>query len=599
MSFDRVIQDSDDDEEPLGELSSERANRVPDNEVQHDMKSPGAQHATHDLHIGVNFDAFFQSSEAPQRTLSASQQQSGERWIPAGRPGSSGNTMTEIGLAQHRLFDDDQQAQFANQATALHELDQQQNPDYDMTTAEATIEAHDLHTTSFHDTLPHPHLFPHPEPSATNLSDSWSQTASYNIFDSSSHAPSAATQLNRADLIRDSTALTDPIQNFESRRWNYLQMQGVTSSPHDTEPFSSIISPKVARVDHDETDPARNIPQASSASVDELALPVTVTTEMPKVEKRGRPKKQPVPVPVSTSADDEDDELSHPQFHEPPAVKPEKRKPGRPPKAAKVALEETANAALVENPEELAPSMDENQETAVSDESQVLSHGTAINNDFPENNVEEPAEDKQIPTKPKKELKKKNLKRSKAHDSDAEDDMIVIDEQPIPQSTEPPVDEAAEQPPAPKKRGRKKKKRTEEPEQEPADAAPQSENERPTISNKDNHLELKEPRNDSGISVVLPRKPYTTRTQTPKIDTPDTTIKETLSQDQQHQHQTSPSPSNQNQPPETPQKRTDPKTPSSNGLGKHSPISSTSKVPYRVGLSKRARIAPLLKIIKR
>ena len=35
------------------------------------------------------------------------------------------------------------------------------------------------------------------------------------------------------------------------------------------------------------------------------------------------------------------------------------------------------------------------------------------------------------------------------------------------------------------------------------------------------------------------------------------------------------------------------------GPDKHSPISATSRVPYRVGLSRRARIAPLLKIVKR
>ncbi|KAL4961729.1 uncharacterized protein BDV14DRAFT_203472 [Aspergillus stella-maris] len=577
MSFDRVIQDSD-DEEDLGELSPERTNRVavPDNEVQlqNELENVEPQESAGDSHIGVNFDAFLNSPEAPHRTLSASQQQREERWIPA-----EGNTMTEIGLAQQRLFDDDHQAQHAHQQMASHEPEQMQNPEYDVTTADASIDPNGLPTAPDQDTLLTNHTHPHLEPPATNPSFEWSQTASYNIFDSSSHPASAVTPLNRADFIRDSTGLTDPISNFESRRWNYLQMQGVVSSPHDTEPFSSIISPpKIPRIDNEEI--AQNVPQASSASVDELALPVV--SEMPKVEKRGRPKKQPVPVPV----DDEDDELAHPHFEEPPAAKADKRKPGRPPKTAKVPVEETVNVKPVEEPEKIAPPQDEDQETTVFNE-QALSDGTTANDVSPHNDVEEPTEDIQVPTKPKKEPKKKKLKRSKTHDSDAEDDVIVINEQPISDPSEPSTDTVAEQAPAPKKRGRKKKKRTEEPE-----PAPQPENEpgaQPAVSTEENH--------EPGISVVLPPKPSTTRTQTPDIDTPDPINEGQPQEPQEPQNPTSPSPNTEA--PETPQKRTDPKTPSSKGPGKHSPISSTSKVPYRVGLSKRARIAPLLKIIKR
>jgi hypothetical protein len=39
--------------------------------------------------------------------------------------------------------------------------------------------------------------------------------------------------------------------------------------------------------------------------------------------------------------------------------------------------------------------------------------------------------------------------------------------------------------------------------------------------------------------------------------------------------------------------------PTSKGPDKHSPIAKTSKVPYRVGLSRKARIAPLLKIVRK
>ena len=55
------------------------------------------------------------------------------------------------------------------------------------------------------------------------------------------------------------------------------------------------------------------------------------------------------------------------------------------------------------------------------------------------------------------------------------------------------------------------------------------------------------------------------------------------------------SPVKANPPPETPRKST---TPAPKGPDKHSPISS-GKVAYRVGLSKRARIAPLLRIVRK
>lgn len=55
------------------------------------------------------------------------------------------------------------------------------------------------------------------------------------------------------------------------------------------------------------------------------------------------------------------------------------------------------------------------------------------------------------------------------------------------------------------------------------------------------------------------------------------------------------SPAKSNAPPETPRKST---TPAPKGPDKHSPI-STGKVAYRVGLSKRARIAPLLRIVRK
>ncbi|KAL4779026.1 hypothetical protein BJX76DRAFT_106583 [Aspergillus varians] len=621
MSFDRVIQDSDDEEEPLGEISPEKRNRVPvaSGGEQQGTKSPQAEEIGHDSHIGVNFDVFLQSQDAPQRTLSSSQQHREERWIPATGPdGSMGNTMTEIGFAQQRLFDDDQQDQFAHQHTVFHEPVPAQDVNYEMATQEYLLQVHDLPIAPAQDTFPRPEL-PAPDPS-----DDWSQSASYNIFDSSSHTPSG--QLNRADFIRDSgvTIQTEPMQNFGLYRWASIQGAGVASSPHDTEPFSSVISPKAARAKCDNV--ALDIVQPSSASVDELSVPVT--TEMPKLEKRGR-KKQPVPV------NDEDDELSRPEYSERPPSKPEKRKPGRPPKNPRVSLDNN-NSGSVDLVEFPGVPPEENRETADSNALAIPVDDTT-GNDVPlQSTVDEPTKDGQselltvpapeqtlqLPPKPAKEPKKKKLKRgkttsatlTKTYESDVEDDVIWIDERPIPTAHEDKTtsnpDErsrntAAEQPPTPKKRGRKRKKTSEQLDQETIvplaigepDARP------PVTSEETNQPQQSDAHSKSGISVVLKNK-TSKRTHTPDIANP--IIEEDLPP---------PNPPQELQPPasttntsdhspaqkplETPQKPTDPKTPSTKGPGKHSPISSTGKVPYRVGLSKKARIAPLLKIVKR
>lgn len=92
MSIDRVIQDSDDDEDPFEEPPRERTNRVPvvNDKMQHDADIQ-AQDDSHDSHIGVDFDLFLQSQNDQQTNLSTSQQRREERWIPSmGHTGSSG-----------------------------------------------------------------------------------------------------------------------------------------------------------------------------------------------------------------------------------------------------------------------------------------------------------------------------------------------------------------------------------------------------------------------------------------------------------------------------------------------------------------------------
>ncbi|KAL4803838.1 hypothetical protein BDV18DRAFT_39890 [Aspergillus unguis] len=620
MSFDRVIQDSDEEEEePLGDLSPEQTNRVSEKNYgvqQHDAKSIGTQklELNQEAHIDVNFDAFLQSPEAPQRTLSASQQHREERWIPDAGPrrvGSMGNMMTEIGLAQQRLFDDEQQAQYAHQPAAP---EQAHDTNYEMATPEAMVETQDLPTEPVHNQISHD------QNQQMDPSDDWSQSVSNNIFDSSSHTPTG--QLNRADFLRDSvvTAETEPIRHAEFRRWASM-MQAAASSPHDTEPFSSVISPRATRAKSDNA--ALNPTQQSSASVDELVLPVT--NEMPKVEKRGRKKKQPVPV------DDEDDELAHPEptkSAEPQPSKPQKRKPGRPPKNPKVPAEDSVNTGPVDLRDSAGAPGEMNHEITQdsvniqpNDAVETAASSLSIIREPKRDNQPEslagsgPEQNEQVAPQPANETKKKKLKRgkttsvtlTKTRNPDVEDDVIWVDERSTPTTNDETLNSRpdeqdhsapAEQAPPPKKRGRKRKKTTEQLAEETA--APQAAGSDAQASvpvYENDPLPQDEAINGAGKLVVMDNK-ENSYNQGSNATNP------ILEEDQQeHQQPASPTRLSENpepeQPPETPQKGTDPKTPAIKGPGKHSPISSTSKVPYRVGLSKRARIAPLLKIIKR
>lgn len=522
--------------------------------------------------------------------------------------------ITEIGLAQQRLFDDEQHAQNAHQPPIFPEPEPVQDQNTETAALAELVETQELPTASVQDPGPRP------EAQQMNPSDDWSQSVSYNFFDSSSHTPSG--QLNRADLFRDSatTAQTEPMRSFELRRWNSL-MQAETSSPHDTEPFSSVISPKAARAKSDNA--TSNPLQPSSASVDELSIPAT--TEMPKVEKRGRKKKQPVP------ANDEDDELAYPESRESQPVKPEKRKPGRPPKNAKV-LDETNDSGPVGIAHPAGVASDENQGT---DFDQNTEPHDAGGQDAHEGIVDGPTNDDQskvapVPEfeqnnqdilEPTKQPKKKKLKRgkttsvtqTKSHQPDVEDDVIWIDERPIPADKEASAtskhnetshDSTAEKAPAPKKRGRKRKKTSDQLAEETAAApAPEPDEQEAASINENNPPPQDRPQDEAGVSVVLQNRdpPPQTPEITNTIDDGGEQDQPLFDESEDHKELSSKPSENSSvdRHPGTPEKHIDPQTPASKGPGKHSPISSTSKVPYRVGLSKKARIAPLLKIIKR
>lgn len=348
-------------------------------------------------------------------------------------------------------------------------------------------------------------------------------------------------------------------------------LQHATYSPHDTEPISSIASTGLNNSKKDNEEPILMSPQHSQASAhDELSVPA-ISVEISSVKKkRGRPKKQLIP------EDDEDDELSLSKedgFGNPkPAVK---RGPGRPPKSAEVVdTDENTEASEIEgakttDPVAIAP----NKDNATT---------------------EDPA--KAAP----KEPKKKKAKRSKIESDesqgsrkpDVDDDVIWVDSRPLQTAdgnaaTEPSSKTNSTKPspepttatdesnpaPVPKKRGRKRKNA---PEQLNAQAPPTAEKPQPETQVLATTAE----------STVESNELPTTEPSANEIQPP-----QSRPQPQTEESTTS------NFPPETPHKQ-DVATPNKT-MQRDSPISSTGKVPYRVGLSRRARIAPLLKVVRK
>jgi len=111
MSWDRVIQDSDEDEPLEGDdlPTSVAPLQPPQPAMQqqyHDYVP--AKHTTHNVvhehgsvsyesmfpQLNVNFDEFLQSQERNHAMISSSQQRREERWIPSTSEGESGSVGT-------------------------------------------------------------------------------------------------------------------------------------------------------------------------------------------------------------------------------------------------------------------------------------------------------------------------------------------------------------------------------------------------------------------------------------------------------------------------------------------------------------------------
>lgn len=101
MNWDRVIQDSDEDEPLLEDEVSPSIDQpqgpdspvpghIVDRQTNHPKHTP-AQNVCTDIQLAVNFDQFLQSQEGAQPPMTSSQQRREERWIPSTADGGGGS----------------------------------------------------------------------------------------------------------------------------------------------------------------------------------------------------------------------------------------------------------------------------------------------------------------------------------------------------------------------------------------------------------------------------------------------------------------------------------------------------------------------------
>lgn len=380
----------------------------------------------------------------------------------------------------------------------------------------------------------------------------------------------------------------------------------ITPSPHDTEPLSSLNAGR-SRSDNiryqNEGLPQQNL--ADINSQDELSAPVAVEIPTAPPQKR---QSQKTPMQVE---DDEDDELSGPKEDATTReINGNMENAGH-----------SHNNAIRPTTSHEEPDLDSNK--PADDEIQVISVNALEGSD---NKQAKPKQSKAKPKATDKEPKKKKVKRGKTtsatvkktYEPDVEDDVIWVnqpyhpskpnpdhehfiptpdsismaaDEQPRNQAMQATVEtpkvaqdqgqeqlaQEPEQKPAPaqpNKRGRKRKKTTEQAPPQPQELqSEQVQEQEPQEAEAQTHLrpeeESQHETQNATIAPVPDEKPDEEPNTAKQPETP------TKSQPPSQDHNTQ-----------------------AKGPTKHSPIPATS-APYRVGLSRRARIAPLLKIIRK
>lgn len=278
-------------------------------------------------------------------------------------------------------------------------------------------------------------------------------------------------------------------------------------------------------------------------------------------KKRGRPKKQD----TSEAADSETRIISEnvPGGTEQQSTK---KKPGRPKKQE--------NDATAEQLSAVEPLKDQNQ---IMDETNSATATTA-----------KPSKKKKVKRSKTTSDLPNNNNNNKSDEMKAEQDVVWIETNPIDSTT---TDEnknnteqtaaPAEEIKVPKKRGRKKKEVVEEP---PAAAAASAENQTvlQDISNIQQQAHHQEKQKDIDIEIDSMKQQVPDAVNASKA----TNIPETPTVEIQNNQA-------EGKGVETPMRQ------EKNKAMKQTPISSAGRVPFRVGLSRRARIAPLLKVVRK
>ncbi|KAJ5239168.1 hypothetical protein N7468_003787 [Penicillium chermesinum] len=602
MSWDRVIQDSDEEEplieddfpastDPLQDLGSP-ANHCDDasNKDPYETVAQADYPVTEEVPgpaLSVNFDQFLQSQDGTQALSTSSQRQREERWIPSadgGGGGSVGATMAEIGLAQQRLFDDEgsnagqyipSTATFypseISQPGSFPTIQQFQYPRYGGSTEYLPAFTHAPQNGPYEATQ----LLPQGQPLLPGFSTPAASTNLDAHEDISGFSPSAQLAENLGDnLSKKAAHQAKPIQS-------------ATYSPHDTEPFSSVISPLPDTSKNEDQTSGLVSPQKSPGNThDELALPIPTVEVAGAKKKRGRPKKQPL-------GEDEDDELALFQDSDlTSTTKPTaKRRPGRPPKAAGIptADDSSGDTTASEMPASKIVVLNVN----------ALSRVTSA--DTPNF-----TKDKKKATK---EPKKKQTKRAKATETESttatDDDVIWIDSKSA---------EATEE-----GQGHSHLK----PERQPSMPCRTEDipNHEPTTQTINRETCSEEARKEAKkctrrhAQEPLPTEVNDATETSGAVSGTEAGKSEDTAGDASNPNtgkdsKDAPPDNQENQEPKTSEQEAPskaepgelPKTPAASmrsSLDRPSPMFSAGKVPYRVGLSKRARIAPLLKVVRK
>ncbi|KAI1919608.1 hypothetical protein LOZ66_005659 [Ophidiomyces ophidiicola] len=406
-----------------------------------------------------------------------------------------------------------------------------------------------------------------------------------------------------------------------------------TNSPHDTEPLSST---RYARTRRTLTHPAdQPLPASSSSSVDELSLPISVKVVVTKVDTQDD-KTDSQTSDTNNFASDDFGGMPKEMYRPRPS---RSRAKGS---GLKIAPRSSADPYSNNGTEVDSNSLDilvdntgysgnnERMPVNITEKQPEADKPTNVstNIDMP---VVAPAILTSNVLRKENKSQKRKLKRGKtmsiilkrSSESDIEDDVIWVENAPVPitignsafnlesgtnvlrmnkttatQQTisENNPDEIPAPVPARKKRSRKSKN---------ADVNVQPSLNEPNkkFNGPDESKDTAEPSTleyDSNLPENTTPQPYDSASPAaPSLDTSDIKIQDTHPKQQkdniENQDHQEPSPSGKQEMllASTPQKA------GAKGPDKHSPIAINNRATYRVGLSRKARIAPLLKIIRK